>query len=217
MPRPRSRSSILIVPSCLAALLATHALSTAAFADVPPPQECPDNSSAGQSCTTAGPNADLDGVCVSTNCAEPPLPNLPDSGARVSPCVLCMAPGSDAGPNSMLNPCAQVGGNCVAVTPNACPSGQTSELSCLSGVGVQCCLGPSPAPDAGPVPDAGPTPDAGPVATDASIVDGGGQTLKSSSGCSTAGAPVGSGGDTWILGPFMLGLAVSMHRLRRRS
>jgi MYXO-CTERM domain-containing protein len=41
-----------------------------ARADILPPNDCPGDASAGTRCTTAGPNFDQDGVCVSSECGN---------------------------------------------------------------------------------------------------------------------------------------------------
>src|SRR5580658_9960475 len=92
MIRLRSYSTIFAVPAFLAAV----AFAPLARADVPPPNECTTGAAAGTSCSTAGPDNDQDGVCVSSTC--PHTGPLADGGVGTTqePCVLCEL--TDGGP-----------------------------------------------------------------------------------------------------------------------
>ena len=106
----------------LGASLGIVAIPRPAFADAIPPQDCADSDN-GQPCTIAGPNANEDGTCVQTSCLDF-KPEL-DAGVT-STCVVCLLPGTDAGPSSVLNPCEQVSGACVAVARAVAPTVKSS-------------------------------------------------------------------------------------------
>ena len=108
-----------LTPALLAASIASLAFSSSALADVPPPNECGSMMDNGQPCTKAGPNYNEDGICLQTNCVAT-RPGF-DGGSQ---CLLCLLPGYDAGPTSVLNKCEQASANCVALVPNGCPNGQ---------------------------------------------------------------------------------------------
>jgi MYXO-CTERM domain-containing protein len=76
------RSSLLA-----AAVALVTAWSGAAFADIPPPDEC--SGGAGTPCNNAGPASDQPGICVTTTCAH--TGPGPDGGivTTQNPCVLC--------------------------------------------------------------------------------------------------------------------------------
>ena len=192
MPRVRLRSYVFALSATFLGVFT----SAPALADTPPPTECTD-APAGQSCTSAGPNADQDGVCVQATCVDYP-PTI--DGGRISSCEICLIPGYDAG-SGMLNACEQFSGVCVPLGPNNCPNGQVLPMECGLSADTECCFtppGPAPEQDAGPSPDGGSP-----------------QSLKSSSGCSVP--PGGSSGELWVFGLGAVGLAASLMALRRRS
>jgi len=81
------RSCVL---SLVAGSVALALLSSAARADVAPPDQC--TGQAGQACSNAGPSYDQAGVCVSTTCSHA----TPD-GSTQQPCVLCEIADGGAG------------------------------------------------------------------------------------------------------------------------
>jgi hypothetical protein len=116
MIRLRSNASIFAAPAVLAALL----FAAPARADVPPPNECDGGEMAGSSCSTAGPDNDQDGVCVSTTCSSV----HPDADGGLEdaayPCVLCMLP--DAGTKPVCgNGTCDMGETCSSCPKDCCP------------------------------------------------------------------------------------------------
>jgi hypothetical protein len=85
--------SLLAAPFALAVVVGAPRAS----ADVLPPTACSGGATAGQTCTTAGPDSDEDGVCQTETCSS--LNHLEDGGfgpPNTYPCLLCEI--VDAGP-----------------------------------------------------------------------------------------------------------------------
>jgi MYXO-CTERM domain-containing protein len=121
MVRLRLLRSLLAAPITLAVLVAAPRV----FADLLPPTSCDVGATAGQSCTTAGPSADEDGVCQTETCSS--VNHLEDGGfgpPNTYSCLLCelvdAGPAEDAAPppNDAGPPPPDAG----PATPDAGPS-----------------------------------------------------------------------------------------------
>jgi MYXO-CTERM domain-containing protein len=221
MSRFVSLRSILAVSVCLAGL----ASSSAAKADLAPPNECNSPDTAGSACTTAGPNFNDDGVCVATTCmsASPP-PN----GSTYA-CVLCQL--ADAGPTNPPDASSE-----DASTPkNACPIETLGQTCDKAGPGFNqagiCAEGPcdngntcslcqladgGAAKDAGTKKDAATAKDAA-TSKDAAKGEDASDALASSSGCAVAPHGASPVDGAWFFGLGAVGLAWSAARRRRQG
>jgi len=203
------------------ALLATLAVVPLARADALPPTACEaTGAAAGDSCTTAGPNADEDGVCAQETCSSAGNP-FADAAPSSYPCLLCELPDAGSAKDASTadaTTCVAAGTACVL--GDTCCNGTTcgpygaggseicghalggclspgeactsdAECGCLQACTSGVCVVPSTGVDAGPGPDASTAADAG----------AGGTSLASSSkSCSASRASGGSGGaGSWLL------------------
>ena len=114
----------------VAALGATMASSLVARAGSGP--DCPDTSSIGKSCGTAGPNQNLAGICESVACSADGGASAGDAGA----CVACLVDGTQGGcgggkPKALAESFTPSGGCCSVAGTTTWGSGSGLLLSGL--------------------------------------------------------------------------------------
>ena len=146
MVRLRLLRSLLAAPLTLAVVVA----APRAFADVLPPTSCDVGATAGQTCTTAGPNSDEDGVCETETCSS--INYLGDGGfgpPKTYSCLLCDLvdagpapddagpPPGDAGPSPDAGPVIPDAGPAPVPTDAGTDAGTaTTELASSSSCAV---------------------------------------------------------------------------------